>query len=72
MTVFDNIVYRQVPNPALDCTNIPVLLDDETMEERYQKVLTRMKAEKMDTLVVYADLEHGNNFEYLYNFVQPV
>lgn len=69
MAVFDNIVYRQVPKPALDCTNIPVLLDDETMEERYQKVLTRMKAEKMDTLVVYADLEHGNNFEYLTGFL---
>ena len=39
------------------------------MSERYEKVLARMKEEKIDTLVIYADLEHGSNFEYLTGFL---
>ena len=64
-----NIVYRKVKQPNLDCTNIPVQLSDETMKERIQKVLSKMEEEKYDTLVIYADLEHGNNFEYLTGFL---
>ena len=64
-----NIVYRKVKQPKLDCTNIPVQLSDETMKERIQKVLTKMSQENYDTLVIYADLEHGNNFEYLTGFL---
>lgn len=69
MAAIENIVYKQVKKPALDCSNVPVLLSDETMQERYDKILSRMHAEKMDTLVVYADLEHGSNFEYLTGFL---
>lgn len=66
---FENIVYGYVKPPHLDCTNHPVMLNSETMKERYQKVMTRMKEENFDTLVIYADLEHGNNFEYLTGFL---
>lgn len=69
MNAFENVVYRQIPAPEKDCSGIPVLLSDETMGERYEKVLARMKEEKIDTLVIYGDLEHGNNFEYLTGFL---
>lgn len=69
MTALNEIVYRPVSKPELDCSNKPVLLDDKTMEERYQKILSKMQNENMDTLVVYGDLEHGSNFEYLTGFL---
>lgn len=65
----NNIVYIQVPAPRPDCSQVPVLLSDETMQERYEKVLARMRAERIDTLVVYGDLEHGSNLEYLTGFL---
>lgn len=69
MNKFDRIDYRIVKRPAPDCTGVPVPLTDGTMKERYDKVMNRMKKEGLDTLVVYADLEHGNNFEYLTGFL---
>lgn len=64
-----NIVYGPVPAPKADCTGVPVMLTDETMARRLEKVLGRMGLEEIDTLVIYADLEHGNNFEYLTGFL---
>lgn len=69
MKKFENIVYKNMKVPNLDCTNIPVMLSDETMEERYNKILQRMEEENIESLIVYADLEHGNNFEYLTGFL---
>lgn len=69
MAAIERIVYKQVKKPELDCSNVPVILDDATMQERYEKVLSRMHAEAIDTLIIYADLEHGNNFEYLTGFL---
>ena len=69
MEKYTNIVYKEVREPASDCTGVPVMLTDETMQERYDSVLRRMKEDHFDTLVVYADLEHGNNFEYLTGFL---
>lgn len=63
------IQYENVKLPECDCTNIPVQLTDETMKERLNKVLDRMNCENFDSLVIYADLEHGNNFEYLTGFL---
>ncbi|MEI5993926.1 M24 family metallopeptidase [Candidatus Enterococcus mansonii] len=51
-------------------TNVaPTFLTDETMQERKQNVLENMKSEDYDTLVIYADKEHGGNFEYLTGFI---
>lgn len=47
----------------------PVTLTKETMAERLGKVLAGMRAENFDALLVYADKEHGGNFEYLTGFV---
>lgn len=69
MDILERIDYAVVPRPSPDCTQIPVMLTDETMEERYHKVMDRMGQEGLDTLIVYADLEHGSNFEYLTGFL---
>lgn len=64
-----NVVYRNVKAPECDCTGIPVILTDKTIKERIEKVYAAMKKENYETLVIYADLEHGNNFEYLTGFL---
>lgn len=63
------IMYSEVEQVQADGTNIPVMLSDETMQERYEKVIKRMEEQEIDTLVVYADVEHGSNFEYLTGFI---
>lgn len=47
----------------------PVLLTDDTILARKEKVLNGMKNEGFDTLVIYADKEHGANFAYLTGFI---
>lgn len=46
----------------------PVFLTEETMVERKQKVLQKMQEAAIDALIIYADKEHGSNFEYLTGF----
>ncbi len=64
-----NVKYAKVRQPDADSTLSPVLLSDQTMAERQQKVLQKMKENEIDSLVIYADLEHGSNFEYLTGFL---
>jgi len=50
--------------------NVPsVVLDDQTIQQRRSKVLQGMAKQHLDALVVYADKEHGGNFEYLTGFI---
>lgn len=51
--------------PDINC----VFLTDETMVERKNKILARMNEEGFDAIIIYTDLEHGSNFEYLTGFV---
>lgn len=60
---------RELPEPPRDCSETPVPLSDETMEKRRDAVLAAMGRRGIDALVVYADLEHGGNFEYLVGFL---
>ena len=62
-----NIIYTKVPSPQRDCA-FPVMLSDETMKERKDKVLQNMKEQNLDKLLIYCDVEHGNNFAYLVGF----
>ncbi|WP_152657595.1 Xaa-Pro peptidase family protein [Oceanobacillus sp. CFH 90083] len=55
--------------PAPDCTGTPILVDDKTMRQRREKVLQEMHRDGLDALLVYADVEHGGNFEYLVGFI---
>ena len=63
------ICYGTVTPPEPDCTGVPVLISDEVMEKRCAAVMARMEEEKLDSLVVYGDLEHGQNFAYLTGFL---
>lgn len=60
---------KEVLPPEFDKDLTPILLTDETMEERKNKLLSKMKQHNYDTLIIYADLEHGSNFEYLVGFI---
>lgn len=46
----------------------PVPLSDETMRLRRDKILSRMREHRIDQLIIYDDVEHGNNFMYLTGF----
>ena len=63
------ITLKKIAAPEIEQNLIPVTLCDETMQERKTNLLSRMKEDGFDTVVVYADLEHGSNFEYLCGFL---
>ena len=56
-----------VPKVFTDVT--PTVLNEETISERKNKVLKRMNEESIDSLLIYADKEHGGSFEYLTGFI---
>lgn len=53
----------------LDNVTEYIELTNETIEMRKQKVLTNMKRDGLSSLIIYADKEHGSNFEYLTGFI---
>ena len=53
------ITLKKIAAPEIEQNLIPVTLRDETMQERKTNLLTRMKEDGFDTIVVYADLEHA-------------
>lgn len=63
------ITYKKITPPKLDHSEKPVPLTDETIEKRLEKVLGVMKEHNYSSLVVYADKEHGGNFEYLVGYI---
>ncbi len=62
------IELTSVPAPERDCPGAPVALTDATMRERVEKVLVGMRARGLDQLIVYCDVEHSGNFNYLTGF----
>ena len=63
------IKLKEVEAPTLEEGLIPVMLSDETMQNRKACLLEKMQRDGFDAVVVYADLEHGSNFEYLCGFL---
>lgn len=63
------IQLQPIDSPCKFMDVAPVPLSDATMLERKQKILSRMAEEGFDALVIYADKEHGGNFEYLTGFI---
>ncbi len=63
------IQLKEIKTPKLEQDLVPVTVSDETMQERKEKLLAKMRKEGYETIVVYADLEHGSNFEYLCGFL---
>lgn len=60
---------REMDAPPPDCNGTPIMIDDETIQYRIEKVLQEMKLVGLNALLVYADVEHGGNFEYLVGFI---
>lgn len=64
-----NVILDSLKPPEPDCPSEQVELTDTTICERKEKLLHSMRAEGLDQLVIYADMEHGANFEYLVGFL---
>lgn len=64
-----NVELTKVTPPKKDNSGEIVQLTDATLRERREKILSAMKKENLDTLIIYNDLEHGGNFSYLTGFV---
>ncbi|SNY61667.1 M24 family metallopeptidase [Enterobacter sp. CC120223-11] len=69
MTVNRPVTLAPVSQPKCWAEQPSVILTDATLAERKSRVLERMQQQKIDTLIVYADKEHGGNFEYLTGFI---
>ncbi len=63
------ITLAAIEQPAIYLNTPSVVLNNQTIEERVRKVLQGMAQQNLDSLVVYADKEHGGNFEYLTGFI---
>lgn len=63
------IKLKEIEAPKPEEGLIPVMLSDETMQNRKARLLDNMQKDGFDAVVVYADLEHGSNFEYLCGFL---
>lgn len=63
------VVIKKTKQPISDNSGIGVLLTDQTIEKRYKKVIETMNQKNLSSLIVYADKEHGSNFEYLVGFI---
>lgn len=62
------IVLRNVEAPQKDGPDILPMLTDKTMQKRKEKVMAAMHQRGLQQLIVYGDVEHGGNFEYLVGF----
>ena len=63
------IKLKEIEAPKPEEGLIPDMLSDETMQNRKARLLENMQKDGFDAVVVYADLEHGSNFEYLCGFL---
>ena len=63
------IQFKQILAPAKDNSGKPIILSDATFAKRKDKVLQLMRKYDFSSLVIYADKEHGSNFEYLTGFI---
>lgn len=64
-----SIHFKKTPLPIADNSGQPVILGDQTYVERKEKILALMKKYNFSSLMIYADKEHGSNFEYLTGFI---
>ncbi len=59
---------KSVRAPEKDCCGRPVSLTEATITERKEKILSGMRKRGIEQLVIYGDVEHGGNFEYLVGY----
>ncbi|WP_407371720.1 M24 family metallopeptidase [Carnobacterium sp.] len=60
---------NEVALPTIHTKLKSVYLTDETMIARKENFLAKMKQQAIDTAIIYADREHGANFEYFTGFI---
>ena len=65
---FPEIEYTEVKVPSVSFPEGSEDLTDASMEERRRKILKQMEEKNLDSLLIYADREHGGNFGYLTGF----
>lgn len=65
--MINEIMLKNIKEPEKDLGTY-VELSAQTIAERKQKVLNQMAESGLDCLVIYGDVEHGSNFEYLVGF----
>lgn len=58
-----------VPPPKTFSHVSTPVISDKVMALRLKNIVTAMHQHKLDALVIYADKEHGGNFEYLAGFI---
>ncbi|WP_343214743.1 M24 family metallopeptidase [Enterococcus alishanensis] len=59
----------ELAEPILSNNVIPVDLTQNTMDNRKNNLLKKMMEKDLDTVLIYADREHGSNFEYFTGFI---
>ena len=64
-----NIELVSIGAPVIHREVSPVTLTDATFAERKSKLLIRMQQHRLDSVIIYADREHGANFEYFTGFI---
>lgn len=64
-----NIRLQPVSPPKTDALLTPINLTTETLLHRKQNLMTAMREQHVDSVIIYADREHGDNFEYFTGFV---
>lgn len=60
---------HEIPAPQTYTDVVSPVLPDDTLTARLQKIVHAMKQAGLSHLVIYADKEHGANFEYLAGFI---
>ncbi|NBJ70705.1 Xaa-Pro aminopeptidase [Roseburia sp. 1XD42-34] len=63
------ITIKKTSIPTKDNPSFKIQLTDKTIKERKEKILIKMEEKGLSSIVVYADKEHGSNFEYLVGFI---
>lgn len=63
------IILDKINPPKNEDGLSPTELTDETIKKRKEAVLRKMSQDGFDSIIIYADLEHGSNFEYLVGFL---
>ncbi|WP_374755467.1 M24 family metallopeptidase [Citrobacter amalonaticus] len=69
MRPLSSIQLQKVIPPAVWHDVPSVILSDETLHARKEKVLSQMRSRQLATLIIYGDKEHSGNFEYLTGFI---
>lgn len=64
-----SVQLQNVTPPAVWHDVPSVILSNDTLRARKHNVVARMQQQQLDALIIYADKEHGGNFEYLTGFI---